>query len=98
MLLLKRLVLVLMMLGMVGLGSVQEANAAVRRPVFRAGVRAAARVAFGYGYRGYDYGYPGYGYGGYGYRPGFGLSAFMHNRRLAKNRLEIARRFRYRAG
>ncbi|MBA4020481.1 MAG: hypothetical protein C0483_25250 [Pirellula sp.] len=85
----KRLVLVLMMLGMLGIGSVQEANAAVRRPVLRAGVRAAARVAVGYGisrayggygYRGYGYGYPGFGYGGYGgyggYRPGFGIGFY----------------------
>lgn len=89
----KRIVLALAMLGVFGASVAPSTTEAAyyRRPVLRAGVRAAARiglgVGLGYGYRGYGYGYPGYyggyrGYGyspfgyGYGYRPGFGIGFY----------------------
>ena len=77
----KRIVLLLALLGVVGVGlAPTEADAAYyRRPLLRRGVAVAARVGVGYGmsraYGGYGYGYRGYypGYG-YGYRayPSYG--------------------------
>jgi hypothetical protein len=80
----KRILLSLMLLGVFGAAvAPSSAEAAYyRRPVLRAGVRAAARIGLGiglgYGYRGYGYGYPGYyGYRGFGYSPfGYGYSPY----------------------
>ena len=79
----KRIVLALLMIGVLGSNLAPEANAYVRRPLLRRGLAAVARVGVGvgyglsraYGYRGY--GYPGYygGYRGYGYG-GFGIGFY----------------------
>ena len=89
----KRIVLSLMLLGVLGATTAPATAEAAyyRRPVLRAGLRAAARIGLGIGLGyatrgyGYGYGYPGYGYRGYGYspfgygggyRPGFGMGFY----------------------